>query len=114
MPELLPSLMLAYRSFVATQSSQYSPFCLLNGRECQFLLDIALVPSAGLGRTINEYIEDFLEKLEFVHDIAKENIQLAQKNININMIKRLKNLTSMQDKESGCTILLLPKDLIPK
>ena len=78
-PELLPSLMLAYRSFVATQSSQYSPFFLLYGRECRFPLDIALVPSAGLGRTINEHIEDFLEKLEFVHDIAKENIQLAQK-----------------------------------
>ena len=73
-PELLPSLMLAYRSFVATQSSQYYTFFLVYGRECQFLLDIALVPSAGLGRTINEHIEDFLEKLEFVHDIVKENI----------------------------------------
>ena len=71
--------MLAYRSFEATQSFQYSPFFLFYGRECRFPLDIALVPSAGLGRTINEHIEDFLEKLEFVHDIAKENIQLAQK-----------------------------------
>ena len=42
-PELLPSLMLAYRSFVATQSSQYSPFFLLYGRKCRFPLDIALV-----------------------------------------------------------------------
>ena len=48
-PELLQSLMLAYRSFVATQSSQYSPFFLLFRRECWFQLDIALVPSAGLG-----------------------------------------------------------------
>ena len=75
----MTSLMLAYRSFVAPQSSQYSPFFLLYGRECWFPLDIVLVSSAELGRTINEHIEDFLEKLEFVHDIAKENIQLAQK-----------------------------------
>ena len=56
--------MLAYRSFVATQSSQYSPFFLLYGRECQFPLDIALVPPAGLDRTINEHIEDFLRNLK--------------------------------------------------
>ena len=33
-PNLLPSLMLAYRSFAATQSSQYCPFILLFEREC--------------------------------------------------------------------------------
>ena len=56
----------------------------------QFPLDIALVPSAELGRTINEHIEDFLEKPEFVHDIAKENIQLAQKKYKHQHDKRAK------------------------
>ena len=47
-PEILPSLMLAYRSSEATQSSQYSPYFLLHRRQCWLPLDVALVLPAGL------------------------------------------------------------------
>ncbi|XP_053389855.1 protein NYNRIN-like [Mercenaria mercenaria] len=43
-PELLPSIMMAYRMTPATQSTQHSPFFLLFGREMRLPIDTALTP----------------------------------------------------------------------
>ena len=47
-PEILPGIMMAYRSTPATQSTQYSPFFMLYGREMRLPIDTVLQPKDHL------------------------------------------------------------------
>ena len=46
-PELLPGIMMAYRSTPATQSTQFSPFFMLYGREMRLPVDTVLQPKGS-------------------------------------------------------------------
>ena len=75
--EILPSVMLAYRSTPATQSTMYSPYFIMFGREIEMPIDVALSQTPGQ-RTVQSHIENILQNHEIYREIAKENIKQAQ------------------------------------
>lgn len=77
-PELLPSIMMAYRMTPVTQSTKYSPFFLLFGREMRLPVDTALTPKCTLSADFRIHLAQLLQNLEISRKIAAKNIENAQ------------------------------------
>ncbi len=77
-PQMLQSIMMSYRITPATQSTQFSPYFLLFGRECKLPIDVALRPTEGLPRDVDTYARKLLERLEVCRELARENTLKAQ------------------------------------
>ena len=72
-PDVLPGILMAYRATPSTQSTGYSPFFLMFGREMQRPIDVNLKPKDNLSREANTTLQGFLDNLQTCRDIAKEN-----------------------------------------
>ena len=77
-PEILPGIMMAYRSTPATQSTQYSPFFMLYGREMRLPIDTVLQPKEHLPQNYKVYLSRILQNLEVCRKLAGDNIKAAQ------------------------------------
>ena len=77
-PELLPGIMMAYRSTPATQSTDFSPFFLLYGREMRLPIDTVLQPKDHLSQDCKIHLGRILQNLEVCRKLAGENIKAAQ------------------------------------
>ena len=77
-PELLPGIMMAYRSTPCTQSTQFSPFFMLYGREMRLPIDTVLQPKDHLPQDHKVHLSRILQNLEVCRKIAGENIKDAQ------------------------------------
>ena len=77
-PSLLPSIMMAFRSTPCTESSGFSPYQLLFGKEMHLPIDTSLIPKPTLGQNVQQYFENLIEKLKIVKEIAKSNLENAQ------------------------------------
>ena len=89
-PELLPGIMMAYRSTPATQSTQYSPFFMLYGREMRLPIDTVLQPKDHLPQDHKVHLSRILQNLEVCRKIAGENIKDAQDKYKYQYDKRSK------------------------
>ena len=76
--QYLPFLMMAYRSAIQ-ETTGYSPNMLMMGREAELHLDLIMGKPEEEERVhcMTEYVENLSNKLEIVHDFARENIQLS-------------------------------------
>ena len=77
-PELLPGIMMAYLSTPATQSTDFSPFFLLYGREMRLPIDTVLQPKDHLNQDYKVHLGRVLQNLEICRKLAGENIKAAQ------------------------------------
>ena len=77
-PELIPSIMMAFRMSPCTQASGYSPYYLLFGREMPIFFATAVAPSEALPRSHKQHVEELLQRLKVAHDIAKSNIDRSK------------------------------------
>ena len=77
-PEILPGIMMAYRSTPCTQSTQFSPFFMLYGREMRLPIDTVLQPKDHLPQDARVYLSRILQNLEVCRKLAGENIKAAQ------------------------------------
>ena len=77
-PMLLPGIMMAYRATPCTQSTQYSPYFLLFGREMNLPFDLNWIPKENLGKTPQAHLQKILGNLENAREIARENMEKAQ------------------------------------
>lgn len=77
-PEILPSVLMAFRMSPSTQSSEHSPYHLLYGKEMSLPFDTSLIPKDGLNKDAKAHVTDLLSHLKYVKDIAQENIAQAK------------------------------------
>ena len=77
-PEILPGIMMAYRSTPATESTQYSPFFMLYGREMRLPMDTVLQPKEHLPQNYKVYLSRIFQNLEVCRKLAGDNIKVAQ------------------------------------
>ena len=89
-PELLPGIMMAYRSTPCTQSTQFSPFFMLYGREMRLPIDTVLQPKDHLTQDHKVHLSRILQNLEVCRKIAGENIKDAQSKYKFQYDKRSK------------------------
>ncbi|KAK3098824.1 hypothetical protein FSP39_023446 [Pinctada imbricata] len=72
-PELLPSIMMAFRKSPAMQSTEFSPFHLVFGEEMRLPFDTSLEPVDRLSEDAKCFVKHLMHKLKVAHDIAREN-----------------------------------------
>ena len=76
--QLLPSIMFSYRTTPALDSTNYSPYFILFGRECRMPLDTELIPSIQLNKTTEQHLNRILENQKMIRELVSENIAKAQ------------------------------------
>ena len=77
-PDYLDSVMMAFRSTPATESTQLSPYYILFGKEMNLPIDVDLIPKPNLPKNAKDYIEHIHKSLTIVKNIAQENIKISQ------------------------------------
>ncbi|MEW8547773.1 MAG: integrase, partial [Candidatus Thiodiazotropha sp.] len=76
--QLLPSIMFSYRTTPAIDSTNYSPYFIMFGRECKMPLDTDLIPSSKLNQTTEQHLNRIIQNQKIVREIVSENIAKAQ------------------------------------
>ena len=78
--KILPSVMMSYRMTVATQSTGYTPYYLVFGREPRFPIDttLRLDTTRRLGGNADAELKSIMHDLAVAREIAESNIQNAQ------------------------------------
>ena len=77
-PKLLPGIMMAFRMSPATQSTQYSPYELIFGKQMRLPIDTSLTPNTTVPKDFKVHLDDLVSKLKLIREIATENRERAQ------------------------------------
>ena len=89
--DYLPGILMAYCTTPATQSTDYSPFFLMYGREMALPIDTALIPKDHLSQDHKIFLARILQNLENTRNIAAKNIEQAQQKFKENYDKKTKD-----------------------
>jgi transposase InsO family protein len=76
--QVLPSILYAYRATPNASTGQ-APFYTITAMQMRLPLDVAYTPSPKLGREGAQHIDHILNHIQLIRNIAKENIQEAQR-----------------------------------
>jgi transposase InsO family protein len=87
-PDIIPSIMLAYRMSPATQGSTYSPYFLCFGREMRLPFDVAMIPNVPGPQNISAHLQKIIENHEISRIIATENILKSQQKYKLQYDKK--------------------------
>ena len=77
-PSLLPGIMMAFRMSPSTESTEYSPYYLLFGKEMNLPFDVAVTPKENMGRAAKEHIAEVIDNLKIAKKIASNNVTRHQ------------------------------------
>lgn len=77
-PAVLPAAMMAIRMSPSTQSTQFSPFYLLFGKEMNLPIDTSLIPKTEMGLDGVVFFDQMFKNLGVAREIAGDNIKIAQ------------------------------------
>lgn len=80
--ELLPSIAFAMNTSIYTESTNYSPYFILYGRECRTPIDTVLTESTKSGPDAKQYVDKIHHNLRTARHIARQNIENAQEKYN--------------------------------
>lgn len=69
---------MAFRSTPATESSGYSPYHLVFGKEMTLPVDVGLLPKTTMPNQTKQYLDDLMSKFKISTDIARQNMELAK------------------------------------
>ncbi|KAK3084714.1 hypothetical protein FSP39_017920 [Pinctada imbricata] len=70
--------MMAYRMTPATQSTGYSPFYMMFGRDMRIPIDTALIPKDNMSKDHKQHLQKVIKNLEVARQIATENLRRHQ------------------------------------
>ena len=69
---------MAFRMSPSTQSTQFSPYYMLFGKEMSLPIDTALIPEEIIDQAPNKFIDEVIKRVKTKHDVARPNVQLTQ------------------------------------
>ena len=75
--EVLPSILMAFRATVCTQSTEFSPYECCFGRIMRTATDVMLIPATGFA-DVDAYVQQLIPRLQLIRDIASDNSQQHQ------------------------------------
>ena len=99
---MLQSVMMAYRTSPATQSTRCTPYSLLFGQECRLPIDVSLLPPDKVSATPHEHLHTIKQKIDTYSKFAQENIAAAQQSSKIRYDKK----ATVPSFETGTLVLL--------
>lgn len=76
---VLPSILIAFRMSPSTQSTGFSPYYMVFGKEMSLPLDVALLPSEELHKAPDAYVKELIYKVKIIQEIAQQNVKDVQK-----------------------------------
>ncbi|CAC5371569.1 unnamed protein product [Mytilus coruscus] len=76
--KLIPSVMMSLRMSTNTESTGYSPFQMLFGKEMNLPFDISVQPKDGMSKTAKSHLDTLIDRLKIVKDIAKTSVENSQ------------------------------------
>ncbi|VDI69231.1 Hypothetical predicted protein [Mytilus galloprovincialis] len=98
-PDKLPSIAHAMNTSECTESTQYTPYFLVFGRECRTPIDTVLTEPSKVGPAAKQYIDKVHEHLVLARAIARENALEAQKKYKAQHDKRARKISyNIRDK----------------
>ena len=62
----------------STQSTQFSPYYMLFGKEMPLPIDTALIPEEIIDKVPDKFIDEVIKRVKTKHDVARSNVQLTQ------------------------------------
>jgi hypothetical protein len=65
---ILPTVMMAFRMSPSTQSTQFSPYYMLFGKEMPLPIDTALIPEEIIDQAPDKFIDEVIKRVKTVHD----------------------------------------------
>lgn len=94
-PSKLPGILMALRNSPSTQSTSFSPFCMLFGTEMNLPFDANNLPKDNkLTKTSKFELQEIIQNLKTAHEIASKNIQKSQEKSKNRFDKHAKSLIS--------------------
>jgi hypothetical protein len=79
--EHLPSVRMAFRMTHGVQTTGYSPYRILFGKEMTLPIDVSLLPQEHITQAPKEIVDAVLKKIKITREIARENLQRAQESM---------------------------------
>lgn len=70
--------MMAFRMSPATNSTGYSPYYIVFGKEMSLPLDVSLTPRETAQQQTKQYVDQLVQRLKVVQELAKANTREAQ------------------------------------
>ena len=113
-PYLIPSVMMAMRMSPNTESTGFSPFHMLFGKEMNIPIDIALKPKENLGASAKEHLEHLIEHLKIVQAVAKKNVKDSQNKTKVRYDKKAKLPNFAVGDQVMLQCMKIPKGFSPK
>ena len=80
-PDYLNSVMMAFRSTPATESTQMSPYHILFGKEMNLPVDVNLIPKPTLPNNVKQHIDNVHQSIKLYQDIAQANMKIVQDSV---------------------------------
>lgn len=77
-PDILPSIMMGFRMSPCTQSTGFSPYYMLFGKEMPLPIDTSLIPEKLITQAPEKYIDQLINRVKIIHEIAKTNLEKSQ------------------------------------
>ena len=62
----------------STQSTQFSLYYMLFGKEMSLPIDTALIPEEIIDQVPDKFIDEIIKRVKTKHDVARSNVQLTQ------------------------------------
>ncbi|CAC5392663.1 unnamed protein product [Mytilus coruscus] len=77
-PNKLPGILMAFRNSPSTQSTEYSPFSMVFGKEMNLPFDASVLPKDNLSKDAKHHLEEIISNLKITQDLAAQNIKFKQ------------------------------------
>lgn len=88
--DLLPSIMMAIRMSPNTESTGFSPYHMVFGKEMNIPFDISVLPKENLSKSAKQHLHELIDHLKVVKKISTQNVQVAQEKSKQNYDKKAK------------------------
>ncbi|CAC5422153.1 unnamed protein product [Mytilus coruscus] len=75
-PNKLPGNLMAFRNSPSTQSTEYSPFSMVFGKEINLPFDASILPEDNLSKDAKHHLEEIISNFKIIQDLAAKMLSL--------------------------------------
>ncbi|CAG2200816.1 unnamed protein product [Mytilus edulis] len=112
--DLIPSVMMAIRMSPNTESTGFSPYHMVFGKEMNIPFDISVLPKDNMSKSAKEHLHQLIDHLKIVKKVCKQNLEKSQEKSKQYYDKRSKEPNFRVGDRVLLQCMKVPKGLSPK